>query len=164
MTDSYHPLTTQIQKLLDENGCWYETFEHKPVRTSKEAADIRDGYTLEQGAKALIIRVKLSKNNKFFVMLVLPGDKKFDSKKVNEYFEAKDIRFTTAQEVSEITDGVQPGGVPPFGNLFGLRVVVDPSLFEHEKIVFNAGDKSFSIGMKASEYKKVVPVEAVSIV
>lgn len=152
----YHPLTQTIQDLLTHHHCWFETFEHGPVRTSEEAAKVRLGYTLAQGAKALIIRLKFSKKDKKFVMLVVPGDRKFDSQKVAELFGCKDIRFATPEEVGEITSGVVPGGVPPFGNLFGLEVVVDPSLLKNEKIIFNAGDRSFSIGMKSSDYQKVV--------
>ncbi|MCH7951124.1 hypothetical protein IH980_00095 [Patescibacteria group bacterium] len=52
------------------------------MRTSEEAARLRPGYSLKQGAKAIIVRVKQSKAKKFFVMLVLPGDLRFDIKKV----------------------------------------------------------------------------------
>jgi len=43
----YHPVTEQIQKLLTDQGVWFETFEHEPVRTSEEAAQTRPGYSLE---------------------------------------------------------------------------------------------------------------------
>ena len=98
-------------------ACWYETFEHQPVRTSEEAAATRPGYGLQQGAKAIIVRVKRSKNDKFFVMLVFPADRKFDAKAVKDYFAARDIRFANENEVAALTGGIQPGGVPPFGNL-----------------------------------------------
>ena len=58
--------------------------------------------------------------------------------------------------MAQLTNGVQPGGVPPFGNLFGLEVVVDPQLLQNEKIVFNAGDRSFSVGMKSADYQRIV--------
>jgi prolyl-tRNA editing enzyme YbaK/EbsC (Cys-tRNA(Pro) deacylase) len=62
--------------------------------------------------------------------------------------------------VVEITGGVKPGGVPPFGNRFGLQVVCDPSLFGNEKIVFNAG-RTTSIGMMSADYRRFVdPVVA----
>ena len=133
----YHPVTKQITDLLQKNNFWFETFEHEPVRTSEEAAKIRTGYSLHQGAKAMIVRVKISEKHRKFVMLVLPADLRFDNAKVKDFFHAKDIRFATEEEVSEITKGVQPGGVPPFGNLFELEVVVDPKLLDNEKIVFN---------------------------
>lgn len=153
---SYHPLTKTITDLLTKHDAWFETFEHQPVRTSEEAAKLRDGYSLQQGAKAIIARIKFSQADKKFIMLVLPGDRRFDKHKVLQYFSAKDIRFATEEEVAQITQGVQVGGVPPFGNLFNLEVVVDPSLFQNEKIIFNAGDRSFSIGMKSMDYQKIV--------
>lgn len=160
----YHKVSSEITKLLKKNNIWFETFEHEPVRTSEEAAKIRDGYTLHQGAKAIIVRVKISNSNKKFAMLVMPGDMRFDTDKVKKLFGAKDIRFATVDEVSEITDGIQPGGVPPFGNLFNLEVVVDPSLLKNEKIVFNAGDKRYSVGMKAADYQKIVNPRVESII
>lgn len=156
ISQKYHPVVSQIISLLGKNQYWFETFEHEPVRTSEEAAKNRPGYSLRQGAKALVVRIKISKSDRRFVMLVFPGDKRFDTEKIKQLFKAKDVRFATEEEVSEITGGIQPGGVPPFGNLFGLEVIVDPTLFENPKIVFNAGDKSFSIGMKASDFRLVV--------
>ena len=160
----YNALTQKIQELLKQNGFWYEAFEHEPVRTSEEAAKIRPNYTIEQGAKAIILRIKVSAEEKYFIMLVVPGDKRFDEKKVKDLLNAKDIRFATEEEVMNITDGVIPGGIPPLGNLFNLRTLVDPLIFENEKIIFNAGDKKFSIGMKSEDYKKLAKPEIVNII
>lgn len=152
----YHKITKQITDILKENNLWFETFEHEPVRTSEEAAKIRTGYTLHQGAKAMIVRIKKSESDKKFVMLVLPADLRFDDGRVKRLFSAKDVRFATEQEVLDLTNGIQLGGVPPFGNLFELEVIADPRLFENEKIIFNAGDRSFSVAMKSKDYKDIV--------
>lgn len=158
-----HPLTDKIQKLLQESHCWFETFTHKPVRTSEEAANVRAGYSLQQGAKALIVKTKQANGQEQFAMLVLPGDLRLDNKKVKSVLSAKDTRFATPEEISSLTEGVVPGGVPPFGNLFGIKVIVDPKLFDNEKIVFNAGDRGFSIAMKASDYQRLVAPQIVSL-
>ncbi len=160
----YHKTVEEIKNLLVQNGAWFETFEHESVRTSEDAAKVRTGYSLSQGAKAMLVRVKKSAGEKLFAMLVVPGDKRFDIDKVKTLFSAKDIRFATEDEVKEITSGILPGGIPPFGNLFGLKVIADPSLFENEKIIFNAGDRSFSIAMKSEDYKKIVGPEITEIV
>lgn len=131
-------------------------FEHGPVRTSEEAAKIRPGYSLKEGAKAMIIRVKNNESDKKFVMLVLPGDLKFNNDKVKSFLRVKDIRFATPEEINQVTGGVEIGGVPPFGNLFNIEVIADPKLFLNEKIIFNAGDRRYSIAMKSEDYKKVV--------
>lgn len=159
-----HNTVDTIKNLLEQNNMWYEYMEHEPVRTSEEAAKIREGsYTLSQGTKALIVRVKKNSKNKFFAMLVIPGDLRFDIKKVKNVVDAKDVRFATEKEVIKITKGVLPGGVPPFGNLFDLKTYLDGKVLEHEKIIFNAGDKKVSIAMKSDDYLKLVSPTRVDI-
>ncbi len=158
-----HQTVQEIINILNTHNVWYETFEHEPVRTSEEASKVRHGYTIKQGAKAIIVRIKISSNDKRFVMLVVPGDLKFDSNKIKGLYNAKDIRFATEEEVHKITNGVLPGGVPPFGNLFKLEVIADKRVFDNEKIVFNAGDKRFSIGMNSQDYATIVKPKIVDI-
>lgn len=152
----YHQLVTTIQNLLKENGMWFEAFEHEPVKTSEEAAQLRTGYTIKQGAKALLLKVKPRGEKTKFIMCVLPGDRRLASARVKSEIDLKEIRFATQDEVYRITGGVVPGGVPPFGNLFGLDVYVDETLLRNEKIVFNAGDRRFSIAMLSKDYMELV--------
>lgn len=160
---NYHEAVSKILELLNQHGCTYRTFEHEPVRTSDEAAKTRPGYSLKQGAKAMIVRAKTTEGKKF-VMLVFPADQKFDNAKVRQALGAKDIRFATEEEIFALTGGVLPGAVPPFGNLFKLPVYADPLLFENEEMVFNAGDRSFSIAMKTADYKKMVDLNVVNLI
>ena len=160
---AYHPCVEKILALLKDNKCWHETFEHEPVRTSEEAAKVRPGYTLEHGAKALIVKAYDNKSGGKFVMLVMPANRKLDSKKATAELAVKNIRFATEAEVLQITDGILLGAIPPFGNLFGLDVFCDPSLFNNEKIVFNAGDRSFSVAMKSSDYQKLINPKIVNL-
>jgi len=153
----------KIKNILEKKKKWYEVFYHKPVRTSKEAASVRSGYGLHQGAKALILKIypkntpKSSKSvHDFFVMVVLAGDAKLDKGLLKRSLNIKNFRFATHKEVSNITGGVLPGGIPPFGNLFGLEVYLDSSLLDNEKIVFNAGDRGISIAMNLADYIELI--------
>ncbi|HEY4493470.1 MAG TPA: YbaK/EbsC family protein [Candidatus Paceibacterota bacterium] len=159
---NYHPVVGKIREILDGAATTYKSFEHAPVRTSEEAAKLRPEYSLHQGAKALITGVRYQvlgtseKRERKFVMLVVPGDMRFNEAKVKKELEIKEIRFATEQEVSEITGGVQVGGVPPFGNLFNLQTYADPGVLMNDEIIFNAGDRAFSIAMKSSDWKNLV--------
>ncbi len=158
-----HPIVTRILKVLEEAGAWHEHFSHEPVRTSEEAAELRPGYSLRQGAKALIVRTRMAGGGRQFVMLVVPGDARFDSARVKQALGAKDLRFATPDEVAELTGGVEPGGVPPFGNLFGLPVVTDRSLYENDTIIFNAS-RTHSIAMRTKDYRALLAPLVASIV
>lgn len=158
---TFHPVSEEILSLLSREHVWHERFEHAPVRTSEEAARVRPDYTLDQGAKALIVR--LGKAEKRFAMLVLPGNRRFDAAKARRALAAADIRFAREEEVGEITGGVLPGGVPPFGNLFGIAVYADASLFGNERIIFNAGDRRVSVAMKSEDYRRLVAPQVVEL-
>lgn len=153
---SYHPLVNQIIEVLQHQGVRFTTFEHEPVLTSAEAAALRDGYSLHEGAKALIVRGQRADGSVVFAMFVLPGDLRFNSKKIKTVWSIKKISLASVEEVARITNGVLPGGVPPFGNLFQLPVWVDRSLLLNKRMIFNAGDRSFSIGMHTADWQKIV--------
>ncbi len=150
---NYHPVANQIIEILSNRHCWFETFEHAAVRTSEEAAAVRTGYSLEQGAKALIVKAYNNSQDGRFVMIVVPAHLRFDSEKAQQQLATRKLRFATESEVGELTGGVLPGGVPPFGNLFNLPVYADAKLFENEKIIFNAGDRRFSVALRSDDYK-----------
>ena len=159
----YHKTVEVITSILKQNNKWFETFEHKEVRTSEEAAKTRPGYDINQGSKALILKYK-SQSRYNYVMFVMQGGDKLDSKKAKKLVKSSSLTFATPEEVSLLTGGVQVGGVPPFGNIFGLKVYADPKLFNNEKIVFNAGDRCFSVAMYSKDYRDLVCPEVVPLV
>ena len=122
----------------------------------KRRAALRPEYKLSQGAKAMIIRVKHKDGERSFAMFVFPGDKKIDGKKAKNIFKAKGITFANKEESDKITDGIEFGGVPPFGNLFGLPVYADKTLLDNKEIIFNCGDSRASIAMNAQDYIDLV--------
>ncbi len=158
----YHPISESIEGFLREKKVWYERFEHDPVRTSEEAARVRGGeYSLSDGAKSLIVKGKRSKGPREFFMIVVRGSDAFDKRLLRDATGYTDVRFATPEEVSRITNGVLPGGVPPWGNLFGLQVFADEALLSNERMIFNAGDRRVSIAMRTEDYIKLVsPVPA----
>jgi prolyl-tRNA editing enzyme YbaK/EbsC (Cys-tRNA(Pro) deacylase) len=152
---AYHPVSQRIIDCLTQNNCWFETFEHGPTRTSLESAAMRDGYELHQGAKAILIAAKAKDGGRKIFMFVFPADLFFDKRAIRDIVGTRDFRFARDDEVFQVTDGVLPGGIPPFGHLFGLDVFADPLLFENERIVFNAGDRCFSVAMLSSDYQRL---------
>ena len=135
----------RIQDRLGAAGVPFGVLRHAPVYTSEEAAAIR-GVPLCTGAKALVIKAAEE-----FLLLVVPADRKLDSKKARDAFGVKALRFATREEVLELT-GLQPGSIPPFGSLFGLRTCCDPALADNAAINFNAGDHSISISLAFTDF------------
>jgi Ala-tRNA(Pro) deacylase len=135
----------RVCQLLDGRGISYDVLRHEPVFTSQEAADVR-GTSLASGAKALVC-----KGNDEVVMFVLPADLKLDSRGVRRALGWRKLRFLNREEVFELT-GLEPGSIPPFGSLFGLKTLCDSRLGNNQRINFNAGDHSISVSMRYADF------------
>jgi prolyl-tRNA editing enzyme YbaK/EbsC (Cys-tRNA(Pro) deacylase) len=146
-----------ILKLLDKTHIVYEKFEHEPVHTSEEAAAVR-GVSMSQAAKALLFKTREGN----FVLVVLPGDKRADSRKLKDYLQTKAIRFATPEEVEEQM-GCKIGACYPLGVVAGLRTIVDKSLGDNEEIFFNPGRHDVSIKMRYIDYLNLSTPEIVDI-
>jgi len=137
----------RIKRILDEDGLKYSVKTHEPVYTSEQAAKVR-GQSLKQGAKAIILRTDDN-----FVLAVLSAEKKIDSKKLRRILGSKKISFADVEKLK--TYGLQPGSVPPFGSILGLKTYVDKSLLENNEISFNAGSLTNSITLRLRDYLNV---------
>ena len=138
----------KIIKLLEDNKLKYELKEHLPSYTSEQSAKYRNE-PLKIGAKALILKA-----DKEFIMAVLSAEKKLDSKKLKLILQTKSLKFASTEDVKAITSCIS-GSIPPFGNLFSLKLFIDESLLENEYIAFNAGSLTKSIKMKLKDYLKI---------
>ena len=141
-------VTERLEQWLRDAGVPFHVIEHDPVRTSEEAARVR-GTRLEEGAKALVVRAEDR-----HVHCVLPASVRADNAALRQILGTRKLRFATPEELQELT-GCAPGAVPPFGNLFGLPVLVDEQLTTTERIAFNAGSNSVSITMGTSDFVRL---------
>jgi Ala-tRNA(Pro) deacylase len=147
-TGARTPVTDRLERWLRESGVDFAIFEHAPAHTSEEAARVR-GTPLGEGAKALVVRA-----DDRYVQVVLPAHLKADNAQLRVILGARRLRFATPEELSPLT-GCAPGAVPPFGNLFGLPVLVDGELCRNERVAFNAGSNSVSITMRREDLVRI---------
>ncbi|MSS70674.1 MAG: hypothetical protein EXS64_04205 [Candidatus Latescibacteria bacterium] len=138
----------RIEEKLTAQGVSYRITTHGPVYTSAEAAAAR-GTALSSGAKALVLKA-----GEAFVLFVMPADRKLDSKRVRKNLGFRELRFATREEVFALT-GLQPGAIPPFGSLFGLKTYCDRALGQNERINFNPGSHTTTLEMGYEDYVRV---------
>ena len=141
-------VTERLDGWLREHGVQFHLMEHEPVFTSEEASRVR-GTPIEAGAKALVLRAEGET-----VHVVLPGDRRVDNAQLRAILGTRTLRFATPEELLTLT-GCTPGAVPPFGNLFGLPVLVDEELARRDNIAFNAGSHTVSIVMRCADFLRL---------
>lgn len=149
-------LSKRIRIMLEEKGIKFEYQKHEPVRTSQEAAAIR-GTKLEEGIKALILRGNKSGKN---IMYCLPATEKIDMNKL-KVLEGESFEFEKPDVILE-KYGIEVGGVPPFGFLFGLKTYYSKSIIQ-DMSNFNSGTRIESISLKTSDLLDLVGPEIVLV-
>lgn len=140
----------RLVELLRTAGVEFREVQHEPTLTSADSARAR-GEPLGVGAKALLLKCDGT-----FRLLVLPADRKLNSKLVRAALGVKDVRFATPEELRTLT-GLVPGAVPPFGEPllpFPLYADLDVGV-RYPRVAFNAGDLCRSVILAAGDWEKV---------
>lgn len=146
----------RIIAMLDEASVSYQLMEHEPTYTSEDAARVR-GEPLEIGGKAIVLNI----GDGQFALFVMSAARKLHSASVRRVLRIGKHRFATREELHELT-GLMPGCIPPFGEpILSLPLYVDESVFENDRIAFNAGSLTHSLVMSIEDYRRVAQIESV---
>jgi len=145
-----------ILEFLNSNNIPFQIYEHEPIHTCEQSTQIL-GVSIKQGAKSLLL-----KNEDKFILVILPGDKKLDSKKLKTTLKTKHLRFATSEEVNMVM-GCEIGACYPFGNLIGIRMLVDFAMSENDLITFSPGVRDKSIQVSWAHYFQNVKPEMVEL-
>jgi len=72
-------------------------------------------------------------------------------------------RLATEEELGRVFPDCELGAMPPFGNLYQMKVLMDATLLADEKIAFNAGTHRDVVHMLVEDFCRMVKPEIVSV-
>lgn len=143
-------IAENVRKFLDENGVKYLTIAHSPAYTANDIAHVA-----HVSGKELAKTVIVDSDGKL-VMVVLPASKRLSIAKAKTAVGGENVRLAAEFEFGRRFPGCEVGAMPPFGNLYGIDVFIDPSLKADEEIVFNAGTHTELIRMRFDDFERLV--------
>jgi Ala-tRNA(Pro) deacylase len=143
-------ISNTVKKFLDDEKIKYVVAEHPLALLATEVVGTQDIH----GKK--MIKSVIVKADGAYVMCVLPAIHLVDFAKLKKILGTKNVEFADEGEIAILFPDYDVGAEPPFGQLYGLRVVVDGALDDEEEIIFNAGTHSDVIKMKFSDFKRIV--------
>jgi Ala-tRNA(Pro) deacylase len=141
---------TPLRRYLKLNNVPYKHHIHDPVYTARELA-AQENVPATIVAKAVVVKA-----DHRYVMAVVPASSQVDFPALAKAADAKDLRLAAESELQELFPDADVGGMPPFGNLYGLAVFVDESLSREPEIVFNAGNHDETIRLKYADFARLV--------
>ena len=141
---------TKLKAFLDDNHVKYVTITHSQAYAAHEIAASAH-IPAKELAKTTVLKVdgKLT-------MAVLPASHKVDLDQLREVLGAGKVVLATEHEFKDTFPGCALGAMPPFGNLYGLDVLVAERLTQDKEIAFNAGTHTELIKLAYEDYEKLI--------
>ena len=91
-----------------------------------------------------------------FILAVLPAAYKVDFTEMKKVLGKNELRLGTETEIRQLFPDCEIGAIPPFGNLYRLKVFADESLRANDEIIFSVGTHREAVQMKYRDFEEAV--------
>tara|TARA_R110002096_G_scaffold316010_9_gene510348 strand:- start:2476 stop:2943 length:468 start_codon:yes stop_codon:yes gene_type:complete len=142
-------IVKKLKSFLDENGVKYLIIHHSPAFTAQEVAQSAH-ISGNEIAKSVMVKV-----DDELAMVVLPASRMVDCSTVSKAAGGADVLLADEEDFEKRFPGCDLGAMPPFGNLYDLKVYLHPDLSEDEEIAFNAGSHTELVKLKYADYERL---------
>lgn len=142
--------STRVKEFLDSQHVPYQSIRHPPAYTTQEVAAVTH-IPGREVAKTVLIWIDGE-----MTMVVVPASVRVDLSLLAEETGGHRIELASERDFRDAFPGCEVGAMPPFGNLYGLRVYVADMLSRDEEIAFNAGTHTEVIRIRYSDFERLV--------
>ena len=140
----------RLKEYLDTNGIRYVTIRHSPAYTAQEVAASAH-IPGKELAKTVMVTI-----DDDMAMAVLPASYHVDLQRLADITGAKHVGLAKEEEFKDLFPACEVGAMPPFGNLYGMRVFSDAALAEDEEVAFAAGTHTELIRLSYADFVRLV--------
>ena len=144
------PIMKRLKDLFDDAKISYEVYNNPVAYTAQEIAQ-KQHFSGDEMAKVVML---VADGN--LVMAVVTASQKVHLPTVKKQLDAKDVRVASEDEFTSRFPGSEIGAMPPFGNLFSIKVIVDPALEKDKYIYFNAGNHVQTVRLAYKDFVALV--------
>jgi Ala-tRNA(Pro) deacylase len=147
----------RLKEFLNSQHVKFVAINHSPAYTAQEIAALA-----HVRGKELAKTVMVKLDNKM-AMAVLPASLKVNIERLQEASGAGQVDVASEKEFKDMFPDCEIGGMPPFGNLYGMEVYASHRLAEDAEIAFNAGSHTELIRMAYKDFERLVKPKVVNI-
>jgi Ala-tRNA(Pro) deacylase len=141
---------TKLKEFLDSHNVKYVSITHSKAYTAQgiAAAAHISGKEL---AKTVMISIDGD-----MAMAVLPASEQVNLDSLKIALKAKKVDLASERQFRDRFADCELGAMPPFGNLYNMKVIVDETLTHDKEIAFNAGTHLELIKLAYSDFERLV--------
>ena len=141
---------SRLKDFLDKEHIKYVTIGHSPAYTAQEIA-AEAHIPGKELAKTVVVKIDGE-----MVMVVTPASEQVELDHLRKSLGASEVDLASENEFKDSFPDCETGAMPPFGNLYGMKVFVSQTLREDEQIAFNAGTHSELVRLPYAEFERLV--------
>ena len=145
----------KLLQFLNDNAIDYSYHEHPKAYAAEDVAH-KAGVSEREFAKTVMVKL-----DGLMAMAVLPASFKVNFNLLREAAGAQTVSLALEREFAARFPDCELGAMPPFGNLYGLKVYADGSLATTADIAFNAGTHREVISMSWDDFETLVGPQVV---
>lgn len=146
-----------VTEYLQRRGIPFEAIEHAQSFTT-----IAEAIALGIDADEVLKTVVLDTRNGH-VLAVVPGTRRLDMHRLKEATEDPHVHLASEDELQRDFPELELGAMPPIGSMLHAPMYVDPSVREHETVVFAAGTQTESVKIRTEDLFRDEDVRFVEI-
>jgi Ala-tRNA(Pro) deacylase len=139
---------TKLKQFLDDRGVMYVSIQHSPAYTASMVAKSAHIGGADF-AKTVIVKTEGE-----MAMVVLPSHRKIVLSELRELLSER-VELASEDEFIGRFPDCELGAMPPFGNIYGMRVYLEYSLTKYPQIAFNAGNHREVLKMSTKDYLRL---------
>jgi Cys-tRNA(Pro) deacylase len=156
--ESWPEPVERVAQFLREAGAEARIEEFSASTPTAADAAEAVGCSLEQIVKSLVFICDGSP-----VVVLVPGDRRGDPKKVARAFSAAKARIATAEEVERAT-GFEPGAVAPFPLPKVRMIYLERLLLRHPRVWCGAGSEKHLVSLAPGELARLARAQSADVV
>jgi len=140
----------KLKEFLDSHQVKYVVISHSPAYTAQEIAACAH---VKGKDLAKTVMVKLDGR---MAMAVVPASHKVSLDRVKAAAGVERADLAGEQDFKNLFPECDIGAMPPFGNLYGMDVLVSDTLAKDEEIAFNAGSHTELVKLSYHDFERLV--------
>lgn len=140
----------RVRNYLRERDIAYDTMQHPRAVSAQSLAHIEH----ETGWR--IAKPVMLKLGRQLAMAVVPAPVRVDLWKVKIGLNREDVELASEDDFASAFPDCELGAEPPFGNLYGIPMLIDRALLGDPYLVFRDGTHQGTLRTAMSDYLRVV--------
>lgn len=153
-----YPITPAVRYLRDKKV----DFEPRLYDYVEKGGTAESAKQLGVDEHAVVKTLIFETNEKKPLVVLMHGDKQVSAKNLARHIGVKSVEPAAPDRASKWT-GYLVGGTSPFGTRTQMRVYVERSIFDIDRILINGGKRGFLVEIKPAELKRVLNHEEVEV-